>query len=47
MVLVDSQSGFVIWVGAAAADVLKDVDQKTSKARLEHVMKQMFKKLPK
>jgi hypothetical protein len=47
LVLVDSESGFVIWVGAATGDVQKRPDTQTAKARLDHAVTQLFKKLPK
>ena len=47
VVLVDSFSGFVIWVGAAIAEVQEAPDSKTVKARLDYAVTQMFKKLPK
>ena len=47
LVLVDSESGFVIWVGAATADVQKRPDTETAKARLDYAVTQLFKKLPK
>ncbi len=45
--LVDSESGFVIWMGVATADVQKQPDAKTVKARLDYTVTQLFKKLPK
>lgn len=45
--LVDSESGFVIWLGVATADVLEHPDAKTVKARLDYVVTQLFLKLPK
>lgn len=47
VVLVDSASGFVAWVGTATAKVLEKPDSATVKARLDYAVKQMFKKLPK
>jgi len=43
----DSQSGFVIWLGAAIAEVQESPDTETVKARLEYAVTQLFKKLPK
>ncbi len=45
--LVDSESGFVIWVGVATADVLERPDAKTVKARLDYAVTQLLRKLPK
>ena len=47
VVLVDSRSGFVTWVGVATAELQESPDSKTVKARLDHAVTQMFKKLPK
>ncbi len=47
VVLVDSKSGFVIWVGVAIAEIQESPDTKTVKARLEYAVTQLFKKLPK
>ena len=47
VVLVDSESGFVIWVGVAIAEIQESPDTKTVKARLEYAVTQLFKKLPK
>ena len=47
VVLVDSESGFVIWIGAATAEVQESPDTQTVKARLEYAVTQMLKKLPK
>ena len=46
-VLIDSQSGFVIWVGVATREVQENPDAKTAKARLDYAVTQMFKRLPK
>ena len=47
IMLVDSDSGFVIWVGAATAEVQESPDPETVKARLDYAVTQLFKKLPK
>lgn len=44
---VDSQSGFVIWLGVATAEVQESPDTETVKTRLDHAVTQLFKKLPK
>jgi hypothetical protein len=45
--LIDSDSGFVIWVGRATAEIQEDPDTMTVKARLDYAVSKMFKKLPK
>ena len=45
--LIDNDSGFVIWVGMATAEIQEDPDTKTVKARLDYAVSKMFKKLPK
>jgi hypothetical protein len=45
--LIDSDSGFVIWVGTATAEIQEDPDTKTVKARLDYAVSKMFKQLPK
>jgi hypothetical protein len=47
VLLLDSQSGFVIWVGVATAEIQERPDTKAAKARLEYVVTRLFKKLPK
>lgn len=46
VVLVDSDSGFVIWVGVVTAEVMQSPDAQTVKARLDYAVTQLFKKLP-
>ena len=43
----DSQSGFVIWLGVATAEVQESPDTETVKARLDYAVTQLFKNLPK
>ena len=45
--LVDSDSGFVIWVGLAVADVQENPDAQTVKKRLDYAVTKLLKKLPK
>lgn len=45
--LVDSESGFAIWIGVATADIQKQPDARTVKARLDYAVTQLFRKLPK
>lgn len=47
VVLVDSDTGFVIFAGVATAEVQNNVDAQTVKARLDYAVTQMMKKLPK
>jgi hypothetical protein len=47
VVLIDSDSGFVIWAGRATAQIQEDPDTKTVRARLDYAVSKMFKKLPK
>lgn len=47
VMLVDSNSGFVIWIGMATAEIQESVDVSTVKARLDYAVTQMLKKLPK
>ena len=47
VVLVDGQSGFVIWAGAATAEIQESPSAKTVKARLDYAVTQLFRKLPK
>ncbi len=42
---VDSDSGFVIWLGAATAEIQESPDAQTVKARLDYAVTQLFKKL--
>lgn len=47
VILVDSNSGFVVWVGVATADIQQSADAATVKTRLNYAVTQMMKKLPK
>ncbi len=47
VILVDSRTGFVVWVGIATADIQQSADADTVKARLNYAVTQMMKKLPK
>ncbi len=47
VVLLDSDSGFVIWVGVATAEIQESPDTQTVKARLNYAVTQLLKKLPK
>jgi hypothetical protein len=46
VVLVDSESGFVIWIGTATAEIQDKPDTQTVKARLDYAVTKMFKQLP-
>jgi hypothetical protein len=45
--MIDSYSGFVIWIGRATAEIQEDPDTETVKARLDYAVSQMLKQLPK
>ncbi|MBV1916174.1 MAG: DUF4136 domain-containing protein [Pseudomonadales bacterium] len=47
VLLVDSQSGFLIWAGIASAEIQEDIDAAGTKQRLDYAVTQMIKKLPK
>ena len=47
VVMLDSESGFVIWVSVATAEVQESPDTQTAKARLDHAVTQMFNNFPK
>lgn len=44
---VDPDTGFVIWLGMAKAEVQQNIDQETIKARLDYTVKKLIKKIPK
>lgn len=46
LALVDSASGFVIWVGTATADVQTAADEKTAKARLDYAVTHLVTQIP-
>jgi hypothetical protein len=43
----DSQSGLIIWVGVATAEIQERPDSRTVKARLDYAVTRLLKKLPK
>ena len=45
--LVDADSGTVIWVGVAVAELTEQPDVETVKGRLNYAVTKLFKKLPK
>ena len=47
VMLVDSQTGYIIWMGVATADVQDRPDTQTAKARLDYAVTKLFRKLPK
>ena len=47
VVMIDSESGFVIWAGVATAENQESPDTQTVKARLDYAVTQMFNKFPK
>ena len=46
VILIDADTGFVIWVGTAEAEVKGKTDEATAKQRLKYAVHEMFKKLP-
>jgi hypothetical protein len=46
VMLADNQTGFIIWMGVATADVQDRPDTKTAKARLDHAVTELFWKVP-
>lgn len=47
MVLVDPDTGFVIWAGLATGEVQRQPDAATAKARLDYAVTQLIRKIPK
>lgn len=47
VVLIDADTGYVIWAGVATAEIQEKSDAKAAKARLDYAVSQMLKKLPK
>lgn len=45
--LTDSQTGYVIWAGAAHANIQTEPDTKMAKGRLDYAITKMFKEMPK
>ena len=46
VILIDSRSGFVVWVSIANADIKQSTDATTVKTRLNYTVTQMMEKLP-
>ena len=46
VVFIDPSSGYVVWAGAATAEVQDNIDSETVKARLDYVVTNMLKGLP-
>jgi hypothetical protein len=44
--LVDSNTGYIIWLGVATAEVQQNPDVETVKARLDYAVTQMMLHLP-
>lgn len=42
VVALDSDTGYVIWIGTATGDVIKDATMEITKARLDYAIKKMF-----
>lgn len=47
LALIDSESGFVIWVGVVTAELQQNPDAKMAKARLDYAVTRLIKKIPK
>lgn len=47
IVLIDADTGYVIWAGVATAEIQGDSDAKTAKARLDYAVSKMLKRVPK
>jgi hypothetical protein len=47
VILSDSQTGYIIWMGVATADVQEHPDMQTAKARLDYAVTKLFQELPK
>lgn len=47
LVLIDSDTGVVIWAGVVAAEVQKKADAKTAKARLNYAVTKLIRRIPK
>ena len=45
--LVDSETGFVIWMGVASANIQEQPDARTVKSRLEYAVTQLLRMVPK
>jgi hypothetical protein len=47
VILIDAETGFVVWAGAAEGDAAAQPDADTAKVRLAYAVKSMFNELPK
>jgi hypothetical protein len=47
IILVDPRTEFVIWVGKASAEVREDADDQQARQRLDYVVTEMIRRLPK
>ncbi len=47
VILVDSSTGFIVWLGIATAEIQENFDVATVKVRLDYVVTQMMIQLPK
>jgi PBP1b-binding outer membrane lipoprotein LpoB len=47
VMLLDNQTGYIIWMGVAAGDVQDRPDTQTAKARLDYAVTKLLKQLPK
>ncbi|MFW2372042.1 MAG: DUF4136 domain-containing protein [Gammaproteobacteria bacterium] len=47
LAILDSDTGFVIWIGSVIGEVQPNMDAKSAKARLDYAVTQLLKKMPK
>lgn len=47
VVLIDAETGYVIWVGKATAEIQENASPELVRERLDYAITEMFKKLPK
>lgn len=47
LALVDADTGFVAWAGVATAELMENPDDATTKARLDYVVTQLIRTVPK
>jgi PBP1b-binding outer membrane lipoprotein LpoB len=45
--LIDTETGYVIWIGEAVGEVQQQADEATVRARIEYAIREMFRLLPK
>ena len=47
VVLIDAETGYVVWVAEAVGEVQQQADEATVRARIEYAIREMFRLLPK